>query len=153
MDCTTDDFEDKRLAVSNDNVTFALKNNCDGATIEQGMINYATLILMILGIIILNIYMKKSEVAFDEDEQTAQDYSVVIHNPPGDATDPDEWRKFFLDAFDARVTACTIAVDNDLLVRALVERREILRQVEMSLEPGTSLDILTLAGIAAEEEF
>lgn len=83
---------------------------------------------------------------------STQDYSVVIHNPPGDATDPDEWRQFFLENFNARVTACTVAVDNDLLVRSLVERREILRQIEMTLEPGTSLDILTLAGIAAKEE-
>jgi hypothetical protein len=93
------------------------------------------------------------EVAFDEDEQSAQDYSIVIENPPGDATDPEEWRKFFYDNYDgAQVTACTIAVDNDLLVRSLVERREKLRQIEMSVEPGTSLDTLTLARIAAKQE-
>jgi hypothetical protein len=93
------------------------------------------------------------EVAFDEDEQTAQDYSIVIDNPPGDAYNPEEWRKFFFDNFDeAQVTVCTIAVDNDLLVRTLVERRETLRKIEMSVEPGTSLDTLTLARIAAKQE-
>jgi hypothetical protein len=93
------------------------------------------------------------EVAFDEDEQTAQDYSIVVSNPPGDATDPEEWHIFFRDAFDgAHVTACTVAVDNDLLVRSLVERREKLRQIEMLVEPGTSLDTLTLAGLAAKQE-
>jgi len=77
---------------------------------------------------------------------------VVIHNPPRDATSPEEWREYFRDAFGAYVTACTVAVDNDLLVRYLVERRELLRQVEMRVEPGTALDKLTLAGISAAEE-
>lgn len=36
----------------------------------------------------------------------AQDYSVVIANPPNDATDPAEWKNFFADKFDAHVTVC-----------------------------------------------
>jgi hypothetical protein len=40
-----------------------------------------------------------------------------------------------------------------LLVRSLVERREILRKIEMMVEPGTSLDTLNLARIAAKIEF
>lgn len=88
----------------------------------------------------------------DEDEQTAQDYSIVIDNPPGDATDPEEWRAFFKEAFGSHVTGCTVAVDNDLLVRTLVERREKMRMLELDVEPGTSLDIVTIAGIAAKRE-
>lgn len=77
----------------------------------------------------------------------------MVENPPGNATDPAEWREYFYNAFDgAHVTACTIAVDNDLLVRSLVERRELLRKIEMMLEPGTSLDTLNLSNIAAKEE-
>jgi hypothetical protein len=155
--CTSGDFEATRFAYgTNDaglNVTFVLRNTCEGATIEQGFINYASLMLIMLGTVFLNRYLKRMEVAFDEDEQTAQDYSIVIGNPPGDATDPDEWRIFFHDCFDgAKVTALTVAVDNDLLVRSLVERREKLREIEMMVEPGTSLDTLTLAGIAAKQE-
>ena len=158
-----DDFDDARIltgdkidpvtgAILETNVTFAKKNLCDGATVEQATVNYATIVLILLGVVVMNWYLDRMEVAFDEDEQTAQDYSIVIQNPPGDATDPNEWRAFFKDNFDgAHVTACTIAVDNDLLVRSLVERREILRKIEMMLEPGTSLDTLTLAGIAAKE--
>jgi hypothetical protein len=130
-----------------------LRNNCATPKIQTSMINYATMLLIMVGTVVLNIYLRRMEVAFDEDEQTAQDYSIVISNPPGDATDPQEWHTFFYDAFDgAHVTACTVAVDNDLLVRSLVERREILRRIEMILEPGTSLDTLTLAGIAAKQE-
>ena len=156
-DCNPDDFLDTRLVAAVSETTqetlFVLRNACEGATIEQAMVNFATLILIMVGTIGLNAYLKRMEIAFDEDEQTAQDYSIVIENPPGDATDPEEWRKFFFDQFDgAQVTACTVAVDNDLLVRSLVERREKLGQIQMMVEPGTSLDQLTLAGIAAKEE-
>ena len=81
-----------------------------------------------------------------------QDYSIVINNPPEDATDPEEWKEFFKNAFDAHVTGCTVAVDNDVLVHTLRERRETMRMLELLLEPGTKLDIVTLAGIAAAEE-
>ena len=132
---------------------FYLRNNCATPSIQTSMINYATILLVMVGTIGLNMYLQKMEIAFDEDEQTAQDYSILISNPPGDATDPEEWHTFFKENFDGiHVTACTVAVDNDLLVRSLVERREILRQIEMLVEPGTSLDTLTLAGIAAKQE-
>lgn len=47
---------------------------------------------------------------------------------------------------------CTCAVDNDLLVRTLVERREILRTIENSLSPGESMSNLKLAYLAAKTE-
>ena len=53
-------------------ITFALKNDCDGATIQQGLINYCTMFVMLIGIVFLNRYQKKMQVKFDEDEQTAQ---------------------------------------------------------------------------------
>ena len=155
--CSQHKFPNYRLANATDAVnntlTFALKNDCDGATLEQGMVNYGTLYLIILGVFALNLYLKRMEVAFDEDEQTAQDYSIVINNPPGDAVNPLEWKEFFFNNFEgAHTTAITIAVDNDLLVKALVERRETLRKIEMMIEPGTRMDTLTLARIAAKEE-
>lgn len=140
-------------AVTGQVLNFTKKNLCDGATTEQAFVNYATLILMLIGIFGFSIYLKYMEVKFDEDEQTAQDYSIVVENPPPDATDPEEWRKFFFDNFEgAHVTAITIGVDNDILVKALVKRREVLAKISMMVEPGTSLDTLTLAGIAAHEE-
>lgn len=134
------------------NITFAKKNFCDGATLEQGMVNFAALIFIVFGSLLLTQYLQYMEVQFDEDEQTAQDYSIIINNPPADASDPEEWKEYFRVAFDAQVTACTIAVDNDILVRTLVERREKMRMLELAVEPGTKLDIVTLAGIAAAKE-
>lgn len=80
-------------------------------------------------------------------------HSIVITNPPSDATDPEEWRLFFRYNFRGlHTTAVTIAVDNDLLVRSLVERRECMRKIEMKVEPGTCLSTVNLARIAMEAE-
>jgi hypothetical protein len=125
---------------------------CSQDNEEASFVNYATLMLILAGVIVLNAYLKRMEQVYDEDEQTAQDYSIVVKNPPGDATDPQEWHDWVRDAFGGHVTACTIAVNNDLLVRALVQRRELLRQIELMVEQGTLLDLVTLAGLAAKEE-
>ncbi len=47
---------------------------------------------------------------------------------------------------------CTVAVDNDFLVRTLVERRQILRTIQNSLEPGIVMSNIELAYIAAKTE-
>lgn len=155
--CTESHFASERIGqgrnlATNETVRFALRNNCEGVTIQTGMINYATFWLMVVGSIIMNLYLNRMIVVFDEDEQTATDYSIQILNPPDDATDAEEWRLFFAERFGARVTVCTVAVDNDLLVRSLVERRERLRQIDMSVDDGTRLNILNLSRIAAKIE-
>jgi hypothetical protein len=63
---------------TNGNLTFALHNDCEGATLQQGMISFGTLLLFLVGILCMNRYQKRKEVEFDEDEQTAQDYSIRI---------------------------------------------------------------------------
>jgi len=73
--CNSSVFELDRLAtlVRNGlNETFALRNECVGATFQQGMINFGTLWLIFAGVYCLNRYLKKAQIAFDEDEQTAQ---------------------------------------------------------------------------------
>lgn len=120
---------------------------------EHGIIVFATVLFVLVGIMVINCLQKRMEVKYDEDEQTAQDYSILVSNPPPDATNPDEWRLFFRDNFDgAHTTAITIAVDNDLLVHSLRERRECMRKIEMKLEPGTSLSIINLARISTKIE-
>ena len=76
--------------------------------------------------------------------------SIVIKNPPSDATDPKEWKSFFETKFgpDVHVTCCTVARDNYQLVQALVARREILQRLKWRLPPGSRLDIGSLAIMA-----
>jgi hypothetical protein len=138
---------------TNQNLTFALRNDCDGTPWQLGAVNYATVIMLLIATGFLGEYLRRQEVQFDEDEQTAQDYSIRISNPPPDANDCEEWRRFFEQNCDgAQVTVCTCAVDNDFLVRTLIERRERLRAIGNVLEPGTSMSNLSLAYIAAKQE-
>lgn len=131
----------------------ALKNDCDGTVRQLGAVNLITVVLLFIATAALGEYLRRQEVQFDEDEQTAQDYSVRITNPPSDATDPEEWRRFFFERCDgAQVTVCTVAVDNDFLIRTLVERRELLRRMQNALEPGLAMSNLKLAYLAAKME-
>jgi hypothetical protein len=147
----TDPLLDTRIGDSNFlRIFFALKNNCYGATINQGFINYGTLLIMIAGSAYIYYRTTQTEIKFDEDEQTAQDYSIVVKNPPVDAWDPNEWKEFFeriLDGGDGsiqnKVAVCSVNVDNDLIVGHVVKRRELRRRLQMALPPGTVLDTET----------
>ena len=135
---------------------FAWKNHCRGATYEQGFLNYGVLWLIALGTVLVWVRVTKMEAQFDEDEQTAQDYSIVVKNPPDDAYDPTEWKEFFEAALqqdntdtinnsggqgttiikDTSVTVCTVDVDNEFMIAYLTKRREILRAIELALPPS-----------------
>ena len=117
---------------------FAEKTNCEGATLRAGFINMATVFLFICGAFYIRYRQDKLIVAFDEDEQTAQDYSICVLNPPRNAYRPGEWKSFFEDNFDCKVTVCTVDVDNDILVQLLTQRREIIHNLELAL-PGVEM--------------
>lgn len=131
---------------------FAIKNNCDGATLSVGVYNLATIAVIILGLFATHIYLGRAEVNFDEDEQTAQDYSIKINNPPPDANDSKEWERYFRKKFGVLVTVCTIIMDNDLLVKKLVERREIQQKIKSKVGPTVSFDIDELTKVSSEIE-
>ena len=134
-------------------LVFALKNTCDGATMSVGIINIASLGFILLSVAALSLYQRRKQIQFDEQEQTAQDYSIEVWNPPGDATEPEEWKDFFESRFGGHVTCCTVTIDNDLLVKALAERREVLMQIEERIPDGTSMESLEeLSAKAAKVE-
>lgn len=143
-----------RCADTDDGLTMILKNNClqeAGALRTLGLVNYATVLFLVLSILFIGFYLRDQAIKFDEDEQTAQDYSLQIRNPPPKANDPDVWRRYFEENFPGvKCSAITCAVNNDLLVRSLVARREVLRMMELQLEPGTPMDIDYLALLAAK---
>mmetsp|Transcript_8508 Transcript_8508/g.12383 ORF Transcript_8508/g.12383 Transcript_8508/m.12383 type:complete len:973 (+) Transcript_8508:76-2994(+) len=148
-ECSLEDFAHApdRLGTSND-LMFALKNQCDGATFKQGMVNLCTLFFVLIATIILVVYQKNKVVEFDEDEQTCQDYSIVVNNPPVDAHDPEEWKDFFAKFNGAHVTCCTVTVENDELLDLLVKRRELRRKLQEKLPTGTFMDDSHLTRIA-----
>jgi len=150
--CYNHEFEDgSRMA-------FVVKNECLADDHRQlyvlGLINYAALIFLVISVyFLLDYHLEKETVTFDEDEQTAQDYSLLVKNPPQGATDPEEWRQFFEETFPGvKVVAVTCNVNNDLLIKSLVKRREVLRRMELLLDHGTNMGIDNLALLAAQEQ-
>ena len=145
-------FSSSTTTVTNTTLLFAQKYDCDGTKWQLAATNFGTVIVMVLAVFFLGRYLHREEVQFDEDEQTAADYSIQISNPPDDAKNPEEWRRYFKENCNgAQVTVCTCAVENDFLVKTLVERRERIRQIQ-SMLPGERLDMLILSRSAAEIE-
>ncbi len=126
-------------------LNMALKNDCPAPKITSAILSFATLCLMIIGILIMDLFQRNMEVKFDEDEQTTQDYSIVINDPPPDAKDPQEWKDFFESHYDdVHVTCCTVGLNNAALLQALVTRRELLQRIRFKLPIGTKLDHVSL---------
>jgi hypothetical protein len=53
--------------------------------------------------------------------QTAQDYSIVVNDPPVDAYDPDEWHHYFKEF--GKIAAVSVIVDNGDLLQRLAANR------------------------------
>lgn len=117
------------------------------------MVNFGTTLLFVVGFFAMRFYLSAMEVKFDEDEQTAQDYSIVIRNPPEDAFSADEWSHFFRENFSSvHVVLTTVVMDNDELIQALIWRRSILKQIENIIPKEKDLSISNLRRIAEKTE-
>lgn len=78
------------------------------------------------------------ERTLDESQQSAKDYAVQVRNPPLDAADPDEWKKYF--SRFGPVASVTIVKDNEVLLRQLLERRKLIAQLEDILPSDIAVD-------------
>jgi hypothetical protein len=63
-----DSNEEKNRFGTSGNTTLVLKNGCDGGQFEQGIVNWATLLLLIIGVSLMSVYLRAREVRFDEDK-------------------------------------------------------------------------------------
>ena len=121
-----------RFAESQDGLTFILRNNCKISSMVA-VVSYISLLFVCISVLVLQKITKRRERFFDEASQTTTDYAVEVVNPPKDARDINEWHDFF--SMFGHVTCCTVALDNEELIAALVQRRELLVQLE-SLQPA-----------------
>lgn len=64
----------------------------------------------------------------DESQQTIEDYSLCVTDPPPDATEPDEWLKFF-SRFGV-VRYITVTKVNGELINLLLKKQILLRQLK-----------------------
>lgn len=96
------------------------KNVCDNLSLTHGFTSLASIVFVIVAMVVLGKYNKLVEKRFDENEQTSQDYSLVVKNPPVNEFDPDVYKQYFEELTGEHVTVVTIALDNTRLLRALV---------------------------------
>lgn len=122
-----------RYAESDNGLKFILRNNCNLDSIVV-VVNYISLLFVCISVYALQKITKRRERFLDESSQTTTDYAVEVVNPPKDARDIEEWRSFF-ERF-GHVTCCTVALDNEELVAALVKRRELFINLEALLPAG-----------------
>lgn len=112
-----------------------LVNNCNFEDwLIPGICSFVSSIVLIIMFGIAYFWLqRKAEIVFDEEIQTASDYSLKVSNPPRDALDPEEWRHFFKPFAPNEIVMVTIAVDNSMLIETLVQRRKTLRQLHLRL--------------------
>ena len=122
--------EDRFATDASGALKFALRNDCLGAEYEQGMTQFGIIVFLAVMLQIMSIQQSKTEVALDEDQQTAQDYSVVVDGCPPDAVDPDEWKDFFEDVSDGKVTVVTVAINNAELLDTLVQHKLMKQELK-----------------------
>jgi len=141
--CSRSDWSDFPTAyerfASTGSLNFILRNECR-IRLSEGIVALVSLLFMCISIYIMGWVSRRREVHFDERQQTTSDYSLEVENPPLDAKDPEEWREFFSQFDDTHVTFCTIALDNEDLVKALIQRRSLVLQIEYLLRPGVPFD-------------
>jgi hypothetical protein len=99
-----------------------VKNTCL-IDAKNGYLTLGAAGLFSVVIMLFGIFVDMSEEAMDEAVQTAQDYSVVVLDPPKDATNCDEWKEFF-EQFGP-VAAVTVAINNKKLLTALGHERSL----------------------------
>ena len=76
-----------------DTIAFVLRNDCPFIGLDRGIgFLVGTIAFVVIGLFVTNYFVKKGEQVFDENVQTAQDYSVEVTNPPQNAFDCNQWR-------------------------------------------------------------
>jgi len=130
---------------SDSSLAFILVNNCTIADRYAGIASFCSLIFVTVSIFLLSRYLRKKEVDFDLQEQTATDYSIEVINPPVDANDPEVWKEYMEgilpdEVQNKHVTCCTVALDNTKLINHLSARRQLMLQLELMTPPEIPFD-------------
>ena len=100
----------------------------------QAWLDLTMTLLLLIFVAILGLIQNSVSASLDESIQTAQDYSVMVDDPGPEDNDPKEWQKFFSQF--GHVTFVTIAKNNGPLIKAMAERRAIMREIIMMIGNG-----------------
>jgi hypothetical protein len=135
-----DRFANGTNPVTGEITTLVLSNGCGRPGLQQGIVNYAALVFLIVSFLLFTLYQRKREMLFDESKQTATDYSVVVNNPPPNAYSCEEWREFFAQFADKQVVGVTVALNNHQLLSKLINRRVLRNRLKAILPKNFDID-------------
>jgi hypothetical protein len=127
--CTRTQF----VCLDMDCATIDSKNLCHMGQMQAWFDLSMTILLLIL-VAIMTVAQDNISAALDESLQTAQDYSVIVDDPGPEDDDPQLWADFF--GQFGHVTFVTIAKDNGPLIKAMANRRAIMREIIMIIGNG-----------------
>ena len=116
---------------------FIMRNFCQ-VDFQAGLYLFVSLLFFAVAVYLYGHWSRVKEVTFDEAQQTTTDYSIEVMTPPTDARDVKEWKEFFSQF--GHVTAVTIALDNEELLRTLVKRRQKYIHLQMMMPGATRLN-------------
>ena len=141
---------------------FARKNTCgdndEKFPFYQVIISSISCIFFAVSFYRLAQYQHFLSVKFDERNATSTDFSIEIKNPPKDAIDPEEWKTFLQSVahqqistnpyslgvekaeptyLNTHVTCITIAIDNNRLIDALIQRRLLKKAAIENMDSST----------------
>lgn len=148
--CTKDDWEtfpmtNERLVIGTRDdfqIPFIKKNRCN-ITDAYGVLNITALIFIVGAVMYWLLSQKKRIEAYEKSEFSSTDYSIEIKNPPKteESLSPETWKAWLESTFDAEVVACTIILNNDEFIKALIKRRKLINQFREMLTNVVEFDI------------
>ena len=125
--------------ISNDDSsrrTFIKINDCH-ITKYAGISSYITMLFVCVSIFVVSKIIHSKQRLLDEQSQTSSDYSIEVKNPPEDAHNVEEWKRYFLQF--GHVTSISIVRNNEILTRQLVTRRSLIKNLQI-IQPPPSND-------------
>jgi hypothetical protein len=129
--------QEQVIATDEYGAEFLINRNLCPYTRTLGVLSLTSILAVAMFVLAFRYNLKQTITSIDESQQTAQDYSVEVHDPDADAVDPDEWYEYFKQY--GEVAAVTVALDNGELLRALAKRRMIKMMIQYEL-PGDPTD-------------
>ena len=121
--------------------TYVMKNNCNMSDwLYPAIFSWCALITLITSLMIFLWFQRKFEVVFDKDIQIASDYSIKISNPPPDTLNPEGWWAFFTPFSDKGIACVTIALNSAELLRTLVCRQKVVKELKIMLPIGSDVN-------------
>eukprot|EP01084_Bolivina_argentea_P254662 428171_1 len=90
-------------------------------------------IIVVVILLLFSITAKKAEgiaiTAIDESQQTPQDYSICVHNPPFDFIDPDSYHRQYSKYGD--IVFVTVILNNGELLKKITQKRVIHHKLKV----------------------